>query len=82
MRVVHGPAPGSNSYGFVKVADSYRMRGAGGRPKKITLKVSNLKEYAAKRGIDPMGAKLKKNILQFPYANHALPPITPAVGFI
>jgi hypothetical protein len=58
------PLPASNSYEFVKVGNSYRMRGAGGRPKKVNLPVAKLRQYAANKGIDLMGAKLKKNILQ------------------
>ncbi len=55
--------PVASSYGFIFNKGSVRMRGKKG-PKKVTLTVAQLKAYAAKKGINLMGAKLKKNILQ------------------
>lgn len=61
--VMAAPEPIASSYGFVLNKGSVRMRGKKG-PKKVTLTVAQLKAYAAKKGINLMGAKLKKNILQ------------------
>ena len=63
LRKARAPAPVPNSYGFVKVADSYRMRGAGGRLKKVNLTVANLRQYAAKKGINIPDKLKKKQIL-------------------
>jgi tRNA A-37 threonylcarbamoyl transferase component Bud32 len=55
----------ASSYGLVFNKGSVRMRGKkGGLVKPTKLTVAQLKAYAAKKGINLMGAKLKKNILQ------------------
>jgi hypothetical protein len=56
------PAPAS-SYGLVMKNGSVRMRGKRGLVKP-TLTVAQLKAYAARKGINLAGAKLKKDILQ------------------
>jgi len=59
------PAAGvASSYGFVFNKGSVRMRGKKGLIKPTKLTVAQLKAYAAKKGINLTGAKLKKNILQ------------------
>lgn len=54
----------ASSYGLVFNKGSVRMRGKKGLVKPTKLTVAQLKAYAAKKGINLMGAKLKKNILQ------------------
>jgi len=56
------PAPAS-SYGLVMKNGSVRMRGKRGLIKP-TLTVAQLKNYAARKGINLAGAKLKKDILK------------------
>ena len=51
------------SYGLVMKNGSVRMRGKRGLVKP-TLTVAQLKEYAARKGVNLAGAKLKKDILQ------------------
>ena len=59
------PAAGvASSYGFIFNKGSVRMRGKKGLIKPTKLTVAQLKAYAAKKGINLTGAKLKKNILQ------------------
>lgn len=55
----------ASSYGLVFNKGSVRMRGKkGGLVKPAKLTVAQLKAYAAKKGINLMGAKLKKDILR------------------
>ena len=61
---VAAPKPAALSYGLVFNKGSVRMRGKKGLIKPTKLTVAQLKAYAAKKGINLMGAKLKKNILQ------------------
>ena len=61
---VAAPKPAASSYGLVFNKGSVRMRGKKGLIKPTKLTVAQLKAYAAKKGINLMGAKLKKNILQ------------------
>jgi len=56
------PAPAS-SYGLVMKNGSVRMRGKRGLVKP-TMTVAQLKAYAARKGVNLAGAKLKKDILQ------------------
>jgi predicted Ser/Thr protein kinase len=56
------PAPVS-SYGLVMKNGSVRMRGKRGLIKP-TMTVAQLKNYAARKGVNLAGAKLKKDILQ------------------
>jgi predicted Ser/Thr protein kinase len=56
------PAPVS-SYGLVMKNGSVRMRGKRGLVKP-TMTVAQLKAYAARKGVNLAGAKLKKDILQ------------------
>lgn len=57
------PAPAASSYGLVMKNGSVRMRGKRGLIKP-TLTVAQLKAYAARKGINLAGAKLKKDILR------------------
>ena len=61
---VAAPKPAALSYGLVFNKGSVRMRGKKGLIKPTKLTVAQLKAYAAKKGVNLMGAKLKKNILQ------------------
>lgn len=59
------PLPAAaSSYGLVFNQGSVRMRGKKGLIKPTKLTVAQLKAYAAKKGINLMGAKLKKDILR------------------